>query len=517
MLDRLNFSPITFTKTLSVKKRLRLESKPNYITFRIGLGRSLQNEKITEYKIKENIDVENKESHQLPVTTFEQKDSTLFRAILSQYYAKNLSNDEYVRYLQINIERGIDIVYEETSHLSFTGFEYIIEIAKKGMKDISYKNYNKNESNASDLSGFTDILKVRIGLNKNDSQPIYINFNKTDEHQNNYIGVMGGPGSGKTFFIKNLITQIRNLSNFRTNFIFFDYKGDVFDDQKFIKESKSEVISVGKDSIPLNVFEFMGDMPREKAKKFSAQRIVDIVKNVEANIGKVQESNLYNAIVSAYDRTENFNYPFPDFYMVKEELEQINNKPDSLTSVFRPLTEYELFISRDIKINKNILNRSLIIDIHELPATKELCVFFILNEIYRRLMSLPDSHVDSITKAREMRTVIVIDEAHHFLKSKKRVGILENIIREIRSKGASVFLLSQSPDDYDQTNFNFLELLEFVYVLNCRPSSSQFLKQVFGIPSDEAKKLLSQITNLNQGEGFGKDNNKKITQLLLAK
>ncbi|MCB1194022.1 MAG: ATP-binding protein [Leptospiraceae bacterium] len=516
MLDRLNFSPTTFTKTGYVKKRLKLDGKPNYWTFRIGLARSLQNEQITEYNAKEDIPVESKEIHQVPVTTFEQKDSLLFRAILNQHYEKKLSDDEYVRYLQLNIERGIDIVYEETSQMSFTGFEYIIEIAKKGMKDISSEEH-QGDSTTSDLSGYTDILKIKIGLNKNDSQPIYINFNKTDEHQNNYIGVMGGPGSGKTYFIKNLVTQIRKLSNYRTNFIFFDYKGDVFNDYQFIKESNAEVIQVHKESLPINVFELIGNMPREKAKKFSAQRIVDIVKNVEANIGKIQEDNLYNAIIAAYDKTENYNYPYPDFHMIRKELENINSKPDSLTSVLRPLTDYELFVSRDIKVYKNMLNRSLIIDIHELPSSKELCVFFILNEIYRRLMSLPDSYVDSITKAREMRTIVVIDEAHHFLKSKKRVGILENMIREIRSKGASVFLLSQSPDDYDQADFNFLELLEFVYVLNCRPSSFQFLQQVFGIPSDEAKKLLSLVAGLNQGEGFGKDKNKKLINLLLAK
>jgi len=74
--------------------------------------------------------------------------------------------------------------------------------------------------------------------------------------------------------------------------------------------------------------------------------------------------------------------------------------------------------------------------------------------------------------------VIVIDETHHFLKSKKRVKILEDMIREIRSKGASVILLSQSPDDYEQADFNFLELLEFDFVLGCNPSSHNFYSKL---------------------------------------
>ncbi len=99
----------------------------------------------------------------------------------------------------------------------------------------------------------------------------------------------------------------------------------------------------------------------------------------------------------------------------------------------------------------------------------------------------PDSNVaDGV---REMRTIIVIDEAHHFLKDKKRNAILERLIREIRSKGASVFLMSQSPDDYDQDNFDFTELLEFIFLLqsNARsvPLSAKCLWR-FGAGSENA-------------------------------
>ncbi|RMF04019.1 MAG: DUF853 family protein [Chloroflexi bacterium] len=116
-----------------------------------------------------------------------------------------------------------------------------------------------------------------------------------------------------------------------------------------------------------------------------------------------------------------------------------------------------------------------------------------------------------------MRTVIVIDEAHHFLKTKKRVKILEKIIREIRSKGASVMLLSQSPDDYAHADFDFLAMLEFVYVLGVNTSSYRFLQQSFGLSVPEAKQLMQDITELGQGEAFGYDNSKQLSRILLCK
>ena len=97
------------------------------------------------------------------------------------------------------------------------------------------------------------------------------------------------------------------------------------------------------------------------------------------------------------------------------------------------------------------------IDLRGLTVLRELTVCFVLNSLYRELITMPDTAVNE--GVREMRAIVVIDEARHFLKDKKRNQILKRLIREIRSKGASVFLMSQSPDDYDQPDFDFAELL----------------------------------------------------------
>lgn len=115
---------------------------------------------------------------------------------------------------------------------------------------------------------------------------------------------------------------------------------------------------------------------------------------------------------------------------------------------------------------------------------------------------MPDTVVTD--GARAMRTVVVIDEAHHFLKDKKRRGVLERLIREIRSKGASVFLLSQSPDDYATEDFDFAEMLEFVFVLQSNFSASKFLQNSFGITAQHARSLVADVSGLTSGDGFCK-------------
>jgi len=514
MAKKLKLSATSTEQMYRVRNRLKLENRDFLWTLRIAFSRSLQLRNNLQSGFIQNIKPSREiKRFEIEIPTFEQKDGLLFKSLLQQLYQRKLSDEEYEFLLLNHIEHGLDILDKETQ--KFSGYEYLVAIAKKGIQDLKLEKKDFNVDETHITSGFHGVLSIRIGIEKESSNPYVINFNKTDEHNNNYVGIIGRPGSGKTYFVKYFLTQLRKVSSYRTHFIIFDYaKGDIANDDIFINNTKAQVFRVGKQPIPINIFKVSEHS--HQARRFAAERIVGIVKNVEANIGKVQEQNLYDAILSAYELTMHDKIPYPDFYLVKKELEKINSKPDSLTSVFRPLTEHNLFASRDMSVWDSIVDKTIVFDIHELPTLKDLSVFFILNELYRQLMILPDSKVDPSSKAREMRTVIVIDEAHHFLKNKKRVGILENLIREIRSKGASVILLSQSPDDYDQADFNFLEMLEFVFVLGCNPSSYKFLQQVFGLSPDYAKKLMQEVTILKQGEALGKGTNNTVKHLMLC-
>ncbi len=211
--------------------------------------------------------------------------------------------------------------------------------------------------------------------------------------------------------------------------------------------------------------------------------------------------------------------PFPDFEIIRQEIDtqyfiQNNWKPDTLTEVVRQLTDFKIFAANDnAEIWNSLTDRTVVIDLHGLTVLREMTAFLVLNALYRELMAMPDSNVSD--GVREMRTIIVIDEAHHFLKDKKRNRILERLIREIRSKGASVFLLSQSPDDYDQGDFDFTELLEFIFLLQSNAGATKFLQNAFGLSSQEAKSLSAEVSVLPTAEAVRKsDDGKKKTNRL---
>lgn len=281
------------------------------------------------------------------------------------------------------------------------------------------------------------------------------------------------------------------------------------DDERFVEAKRAAVVRLPQESLPLNPFSRV-NVESEMAVRIAAQEFSDTIRDMERNMGAKQGGYLYEAILTAFNETRTDSPPFPDFYRVRQELDYLyfsnNRPPDTLSEVMRQLTDFRIFgaasTSNAPEAWNTLSDRTAIIDLHGLTVLRELTVCLILSAMHRELMAMPDTEVVNGTRA--MRTVIVIDEAHHYLRDKKRSRVLQRLIREIRSKGASVFLLSQSPDDYETSEFNFAELLEFVFVLQSSASANKFLQSALGITAQRARSLVADVGNLSSGQGFTK-------------
>lgn len=491
MRDRIKISELATLHLASSKKNLNLGGEDDFIPMRIAFGYSLQTGREPIVKSDESVKIDTvAKRKEVAVSTFVQTESQnlLFQALLSQHYKRKIEGDEYVELLTKHIEHGLWMIAEETKKLR--GYDYLLAISERTVQ--AGLNF-KDETSASEITS-PDALAINIGKDKATNNTVKFNINLISEHTNPHFAIIGMSGSGKTTFIKHLLRQIRISSKFKTNFIIFDYKdGDIARDESFVNDTKAEVIDLKKTPLPLNLF--WEDSGNERRQKECAERIVDIVKNVEANIGKVQEQNLYDAIISAYANSS----PYPDFHSIRKELEKISSKPDSLSSVLRPLTEQNYFSKIGDRLYESWTNRTLIIDIHEI-AKKELVCFFVLNQLNQELKKLGGSPMKD--NVRFIRTVTVIDEAHYFLENTKRAKVLAKMIREVRSAGGAVMLASQSPDDYDKAEFDFLEQIEFPIVLKSTPKSGKFLEQKFGLSAARAKEMLNKIGSFNTGEAL---------------
>jgi Domain of unknown function DUF87./Domain of unknown function (DUF1832). len=341
-------------------------------------------------------------------------------------------------------------------------------------------------------------LDIFIGKTLLQKADLIMEMNNTDKHANSHLAIIGKPGVGKTQFLLKILADIRVQSNFQTHFIYFDYKGDVVDNQRFIDVAKVQPFRLlqGNQRLPINPFvlpsydeQTINVSAREKAESFAS---------INSKLGVVQKGALTEAIRAGYAKRAGSVSLYPDFQDILEianlMYEEEGKKDDSLIEVLRDLSDFELFWKHGDEAGpiEKISNRTLLIDVHAMPVLKELVAYLVIERLYKEMTSLPDSPVED--GKRTIRTILVIDEAHNYLGQKNM--FLQRIIREGRSKGIVVFFASQSPNDYQQKFFNFQELLEFAYIFQCEGVSASSIQDILGCSSKTGKDLQTEIARL---------------------
>lgn len=338
-------------------------------------------------------------------------------------------------------------------------------------------------------------LDIFIGRTLLQKADLIMELNNTDKHANSHLAIMGKPGVGKTQFLLKILADIRIQSNYQTHFIYFDYKGDVVDNQRFLEVAKVQPFRLlqGNQRLPINPFvlpaydeQTINISAREKAESFAS---------INSKLGVVQKGALTEAIRAGYAKRAGSVAPYPDFLDILEianmMYEEADKKDDSLIEVLRDLSNFELFWKHgdEVAPMDRISNRTLLIDVHAMPVLKELVAYLVIERLYKEMALLPDSPVED--GKRTIRTILVIDEAHNYLSQKNM--FLQRIIREGRSKGIVVFFASQSPNDYQQKFFNFQELLEFAYIFQCDGVSANSIQDILGCSSKTARDLQTEI------------------------
>ncbi len=102
-----------------------------------------------------------------------------------------------------------------------------------------------------------------------------------------------------------------------------------------------------------------------------------------------------------------------------------------------------------------------------------------------------------------IRYVVLIDEAHVIFKEKKYQDILEKMLREIRSKGVSVVLLSQGIEEYNQKDFDFSSMCEIAFLLDIKDKNNVKLMEKFmGLSQSEGVKISRSMEKIKKGQAI---------------
>ena len=438
----------------------------------------------------------------------------VYKSILETHYKREFSEPEFIKYFKLHLKQGIDKVSEITLKSNITRgahINYIMKLVKSGLDLQSNTiNLHTNYSNKFTLQDYSNPLSFILGESEN-GDLVNIRINDLKQFDNRNIAIAGMAGSGKTQLIKDVLFQISKNTENKLKFIFFDYKGEGNSEQlrPFLEPTNCEFIDILKDGLNFNPLTSINLNEGERQRTFSIKAFVETVATFIPSIGVSQKNTLQTVITELIEEKNN---QYPNLTELYERLAEYYDtskiKPDTLYSGIKDLAS-GLF-SDDI--SEDIIGKSIYLN---LPPTlsdtlRQLCVFLLLRYFNFFFSSTNDAEpTDDIMP---LRYVIVIDEAHVYLKNKNARKALEDLLRLLRSKGVIVIMLSQGVEDYKTKDFDFASQVKLPICLNIQNKDPKLIKTFVGTPRSEHK-LNSEINKLKSGLGLINIDEPKIIKL----
>jgi DNA sulfur modification protein DndE len=427
----------------------------------------------------------------------------IFKAILEQHYQKSLFEEDFSKLFKLHLDHGLNKIDKELVNKDITKGEhvsYLMKLIKNGLDLQSGVFTSTSQVELKfQVTDYSDPLSFFIGKSA-DGINIEIKINDIREFDNRNIAIAGMAGSGKTQLIKDILYQLSKNTENKLKYIFFDYKGEGDSTQlkPFLESTNCEFVDILQDGFKFNPLTSINLHEGERQKTFSIRAFADTMAMFVPNMGVIQKNILQTVLTELTDNTEN-RYPNINelFTSVKDYYESTNIRPDTLYAAIKDLAS-GLFSNEK---SDNIISRSIYLNLPpSLSDTlRQLCVFLLLR--YFNFFFSSTNEVTPTDNIIPLRYVIVIDEAHIYLKNKNARKALEELLRLLRSKGVIVVMLTQGVEDYKTKDFDFVSQVKLPICLNVQNKDPKLIKAFVGTPRSEHK-LISEINKLQSGFGL---------------
>jgi len=427
----------------------------------------------------------------------------IYKALLDQHYNKNLTEEEFIKLFKRQLDFGLEKIYQDIEDKNITSgshISHLMKLVKNGLELISESNpFIPNTTTTNEISSYKELVSIVVG--KDDLQnEIRLRINDLNEFDSCNIAIAGMVGSGKTELVKDLLYQISVQTKNELKFIFFDYKGEGSPDRlkSFFELTGSKMVDLRKMPFELNPLSFI-NLQDERARTFNIKSFVDFVCTIATQLGANQKHILQTIITDCFNHQNNLQSLMPESYAnvhptlntVLETLDTYNQdnqrSPDTLDAIISDLAT-SIFQSQPNAQGKKIYEQSLYINLPlELSDTlRQLCVFLTLKYLLAEFSSTNDTEPTK-ERIKPLRYVIVIDEAHVYLKNKNASKALEDILRVLRSKGVVIIMLTQGVEDYKTKNFDFASQIKIPLCLNINNKDYKLIESFVGTPRSKQK------------------------------
>jgi len=427
----------------------------------------------------------------------------IFRTMLDQHYRCNLTEDDFSKLFRLHIDHGLGKWHDDLQGKNITGgyhISYLMKIVKNGLELINEANPFIPESDEIiEIRSYGNLISICLGKDEK-NQDVNLRINDLNEFDSCNIAIAGMVGSGKTELVKDILYQISVQSKNELKFIFFDYKGEGNPDRlkTFFEKTGSKMVDLKKEPMGLNPLSFV-NLKDKRTQEFNIKSFVDFICTIATQLGAKQKHILQTIITDCFDQQidlnslmpDNFSNSHPTLADIFEALEnyyQSNGiSPDTLYSIISDLAT-NIFSQNSIIGSKKIYEQSLYINLPiELSDTlRQLCVFLTLKYLLAEFSSTNDTEPTE-DRIKPLRFIIVVDEAHVYLKNKNASKALEDILRVLRSKGVVIIMLTQGVEDYKTKNFDFASQIKIPVCLNINNKDYKLIESFVGTPRSKQK------------------------------
>ncbi len=449
------------------------------------------------------------------------KHRDVYIALICQHYGIYKTDKDIAKYIKMHIDLGLELIYKLfENNKNYTGFDFLLESIDRGIDSLENStisfDYVNNYNQLINKEFYQQPTKIQAGVTLDGNSEIYFIPNDVSTYNNCHIAIAGGTGTGKTQFALDLLRQFSQISGNSINFLYLDFKGlkkeDIKNFDKFFNETNSTFIDAPQQPFPINPLSFV-DSVNEKNRIMGINKFVDIITNY-SHIGTRQRQILKDATTEAFKNKKNGEIPnFRDIF--EQYLIITEDKPDTLKEIIQNLSELDIFDNSN-KFDSNFFNNNYYFSLSgDLPnSVRFTAVFLIINYIYNSFMNIENATIENGYVG--IRYVLLIDEAHVIFKEKKYQDLLEKILREIRSKGVSVVMLSQGIEEFNQPSFDFSSMCEIAFLLDIKEKNNlKSITKFMGFSEKENSKISRSFEKIQKGQAIS--NIKEFTKAELFK
>lgn len=343
-------------------------------------------------------------------------------------------------------------------------------------------------------------IKILVGHTQSGHREVVFEPNNTKMVSHPNMGVIGTMGTGKTQFARSVIAQfakegVNNVGGKPVGMLVFDYKGD-YKDKEFLDAVGGTCY---KFNYPFNPLKLVvnDEVEGMNLPAITADRIADSFAKAYG-LGLKQQSNIKQVIIDTYKDAgitkdpSSWENPVPTMELVIEKYFETCDANDKAFALFDKLRDYTIFTTDNSNCVSLFewLNSVRVIDLTLYPDdTKKVIVSLILDLFYAEMRQLGGSKQEN--GFRELRAMIMVDEAHQFLK--KDFNSFRSIISEGRMFGVGMILSTQNVSDFKTSKEDYSQFILSWVIHHVNSISKAEIANIFGVSDPNGDRYMDFI------------------------